>query len=237
MSDIVCSCSACNARFKVGGQFAGKKARCPKCATVVDIPVEGVLLSEETEVASSPQVSVRAPVTAAATAKGGSSGSFPALRTAAPIAVAESKPSKKESSPALDFPLDTGNGSGGFELKLNSAPQPTAAASAPTSATSKAKTGVQPAVSNNKKAAANAAPPPPTQKQKEERKLRFFILAAVAGALLIAVLFVGGLLLLLQPGKSSGKKATATKKATTTSKMPLSKAAAGTKAPTKSKSK
>lgn len=38
--DIICTCSSCNARFKVGEQAAGKKARCPKCSTIIAVPPE-----------------------------------------------------------------------------------------------------------------------------------------------------------------------------------------------------
>jgi hypothetical protein len=36
--DIICTCTACQAKFKVGEHAAGKKARCPKCKGVVDVP-------------------------------------------------------------------------------------------------------------------------------------------------------------------------------------------------------
>ncbi len=38
--EIVCRCSACGARFKVDAKAAGRKARCPTCATVVVVPLQ-----------------------------------------------------------------------------------------------------------------------------------------------------------------------------------------------------
>lgn len=36
--DIICTCTSCQAKFKVGANAAGKKARCPKCAAIVPVP-------------------------------------------------------------------------------------------------------------------------------------------------------------------------------------------------------
>lgn len=41
MSEVVCRCPACTAKFKVDAKYAGKKARCPKCAVVVEVPAAG----------------------------------------------------------------------------------------------------------------------------------------------------------------------------------------------------
>src|SRR4051812_35179610 len=38
--EIRCRCSACQALFKVDAKYAGKKARCPQCQAVVDVPPE-----------------------------------------------------------------------------------------------------------------------------------------------------------------------------------------------------
>ncbi|MFM9114566.1 MAG: trypsin-like peptidase domain-containing protein [Planctomycetota bacterium] len=38
--EIVCRCSSCGARFKVDAKAAGRKARCPTCATVVIVPLQ-----------------------------------------------------------------------------------------------------------------------------------------------------------------------------------------------------
>ena len=40
--EIRCRCSACQAKFKVAAKYAGKKARCPKCQQIVDVPLESV---------------------------------------------------------------------------------------------------------------------------------------------------------------------------------------------------
>jgi S1-C subfamily serine protease len=37
---IVCRCTGCQARFKVDDKHAGKRARCPKCQTIVEVPLE-----------------------------------------------------------------------------------------------------------------------------------------------------------------------------------------------------
>jgi hypothetical protein len=37
--EIRCRCQSCAAKFKVDAKFAGKKARCPKCQTVVEVPL------------------------------------------------------------------------------------------------------------------------------------------------------------------------------------------------------
>src|SRR5689334_21648719 len=36
---IICSCPACQAKFQIGEHAAGKRARCPKCNVIVDVPV------------------------------------------------------------------------------------------------------------------------------------------------------------------------------------------------------
>jgi S1-C subfamily serine protease len=51
--EIRCRCSACQAKFKVDGKYAGKKARCPKCQQIVDVPLESV---EGSTVSSFPTV-------------------------------------------------------------------------------------------------------------------------------------------------------------------------------------
>ncbi len=35
---ILCRCSSCDAKFKVDEKYAGRKAKCPRCATVTEIP-------------------------------------------------------------------------------------------------------------------------------------------------------------------------------------------------------
>ena len=37
--EIRCRCTGCAARFKVDAKYAGKKARCPKCQAVVEVPL------------------------------------------------------------------------------------------------------------------------------------------------------------------------------------------------------
>jgi S1-C subfamily serine protease len=37
--EIRCRCTGCSAKFKVDGKYAGKKARCPKCQAVVEVPL------------------------------------------------------------------------------------------------------------------------------------------------------------------------------------------------------
>ena len=49
--EIRCRCSACQALFKVEAKYAGKKARCPQCQQVIDVPPTE---SEEPLVASAP---------------------------------------------------------------------------------------------------------------------------------------------------------------------------------------
>ncbi len=38
MMDVRCRCRSCDAQFKVAARYAGKKAKCPKCSTIVDVP-------------------------------------------------------------------------------------------------------------------------------------------------------------------------------------------------------
>lgn len=40
--EIRCRCSGCQAKFKVDAKYAGKKARCPKCQQIVDVPLENL---------------------------------------------------------------------------------------------------------------------------------------------------------------------------------------------------
>jgi S1-C subfamily serine protease len=51
--EIRCRCSACQTKFKVDAKYAGKKARCPKCQQIVDVPLESV---EGSTVSSFPAV-------------------------------------------------------------------------------------------------------------------------------------------------------------------------------------
>ncbi|QDU31783.1 Putative serine protease HhoA precursor [Anatilimnocola aggregata] len=41
MSEVLCRCTACSAKFKVDAKYAGRKARCPKCSQVVEVPAAG----------------------------------------------------------------------------------------------------------------------------------------------------------------------------------------------------
>lgn len=36
--EVVCRCTSCDTQFKVDEKYAGRKAKCPKCATVVQVP-------------------------------------------------------------------------------------------------------------------------------------------------------------------------------------------------------
>jgi S1-C subfamily serine protease len=56
--EIRCRCSACQAKFKVDVKYAGKKARCPKCQQVVDVPLESM---EGSTVTSLPALGVTLP--------------------------------------------------------------------------------------------------------------------------------------------------------------------------------
>ncbi|WP_254512044.1 trypsin-like peptidase domain-containing protein [Anatilimnocola floriformis] len=38
MSEVLCRCSACTAKFKIDVKYAGRKARCPKCSAIVEVP-------------------------------------------------------------------------------------------------------------------------------------------------------------------------------------------------------
>ncbi|MDX1944691.1 MAG: trypsin-like peptidase domain-containing protein [Pirellulaceae bacterium] len=53
--EIRCRCSGCQAKFKVDAKYAGKKARCPKCQTVVEVPRENL---EESTVVNMPAPTV-----------------------------------------------------------------------------------------------------------------------------------------------------------------------------------
>jgi S1-C subfamily serine protease/DNA-directed RNA polymerase subunit RPC12/RpoP len=38
MPEVLCRCSGCSAKFKVDSKYAGRKARCPKCSQIVEVP-------------------------------------------------------------------------------------------------------------------------------------------------------------------------------------------------------
>ncbi len=40
--EIRCRCTACQTKFKIDGKYAGKKARCPKCQQIVEVPKENL---------------------------------------------------------------------------------------------------------------------------------------------------------------------------------------------------
>ncbi len=104
MSEVVCRCPACTAKFKVDAKYAGKKARCPKCSVVVEVPAAGSEpVSSGTTVV--PSITTQAPPKAVqpnvpppptvqphvAAASAGSS-SFPPLRTTAVKSLPVSRP-------------------------------------------------------------------------------------------------------------------------------------------------
>jgi S1-C subfamily serine protease len=59
--DIRCRCSGCQAKFKVDAKYAGKKARCPKCQQIVDVPLESL---EGSTVTSLPALGAALPAAA-----------------------------------------------------------------------------------------------------------------------------------------------------------------------------
>lgn len=59
--DIICTCSACQAKFKVGEHAAGKKARCPKCAAVTAVPSGEAASSAPVPPAAAPARAVTVP--------------------------------------------------------------------------------------------------------------------------------------------------------------------------------
>jgi S1-C subfamily serine protease len=64
MSEVLCRCPACTAKFKVDAKYAGKKARCPKCSVVVEVPAAGSQpISSSTTVV--PSITTQAPPKAA----------------------------------------------------------------------------------------------------------------------------------------------------------------------------
>jgi S1-C subfamily serine protease len=60
MAEVLCRCPGCAAKFKVDAKYAGKKARCPKCSVVVEVPSAGSQpISSSTTVV--PSITTQAP--------------------------------------------------------------------------------------------------------------------------------------------------------------------------------
>lgn len=55
--EIRCRCTGCSAKFKVDAKYAGKKARCPKCQAVVEVPLAGEESTVTASVSSSASAS------------------------------------------------------------------------------------------------------------------------------------------------------------------------------------
>jgi len=111
--EIRCRCSACQAKFKVDAKYAGKKARCPKCQQIVDVPLESL---EGSTVTSFPTLSGMAP-SLPRTGQGSGIGNIPLIppKSAAPgpaqsaifakpPAAATPLPTQAPVSPASGFP-------------------------------------------------------------------------------------------------------------------------------------
>lgn len=110
--EIRCRCSACQAKFKVDAKYAGKKARCPKCQQVVEVPLHSIEESTQTSIppmgpaqpsAAGPGVSNSALVPPRATPGPAQSATFPKpARAAAPLP-AGPPPAAADPLPNLDF--------------------------------------------------------------------------------------------------------------------------------------
>lgn len=109
--EILCRCTSCSAPFKVDAKYAGRKARCPKCSTVVVVP-----LAEDTA-----GTSPAPPVTPAPPATKSNGGKTRFVES----------PASAESVTAADFP-ELQPSAGSSSVLIN--PNPTATPSAGSSA-------------------------------------------------------------------------------------------------------
>lgn len=130
MADIVVRCGACQARFRVDEKFAGKRAKCPKCQAIAEVPALAAG-DAAAPLAAAPTAAV-APAAPSSTGLPAFSVSKPAapapfvpaapasaLKTAAPLAAAETVADAvvTPEAPVSDF---------GFQLKNTPSSAPVA---------------------------------------------------------------------------------------------------------------
>lgn len=156
--EIRCRCGACQQKFKVDAKYAGKKARCPKCQQVVEVPVEN--LDASTTTTSLPALKASQPAASNSASSSAIVPPMPVAAAAAPAAlpkpapVAQAAPAPQpvpvaaEPTPAPQQPADP---FGGFQISTKPAAKSVAAAKpAPASgaapAAKKAKSGALPLV-------------------------------------------------------------------------------------------
>ncbi|WP_425617268.1 trypsin-like peptidase domain-containing protein [Anatilimnocola sp. NA78] len=206
MSEVLCRCNACSAKFKVDVKYAGKKARCPKCSVIVEVPAPGnsPVSGNTTVIPPAAQTTVAPPKVAPPPSKNdqfppgqgpnqpapahASSGSIPTIKT---TTVAKPLPSNRPVQPMPVQPVPA------REEAVNALIEEPVQAPAPIAATPPADLGFQlnvaakPKVSSSSTLAANpsghAASPTPRGKKKEGSALPLII-----GGVVCLLLLVGG---------------------------------------------
>jgi len=99
---IELGCTGCGQTLRVGDEHAGKRARCPKCGTIVQIPDTG------TAAAPLPSSSASSPLSPSAESPFGPSASSP-LTSSAPSPESPAVPASGSSNPFADRPDETSN--------------------------------------------------------------------------------------------------------------------------------
>ena len=214
MSEVVCRCPACSAKFKVDAKYAGKKARCPKCAVVVEVPAAGAesLTSTSVQAGQSPSnsttvqpsVTTQSPPKAvppkAVPVAGGLSSSHVAAGPAPPAPVARALPARpvapppeqalnalveEPTPPASAATASAAPASDSFGFQIN-----TKSKASKTSTMSSSAVG-GPALNSEPTAAPQTQPQPASHGKKDSGNAFLVIFAGIGGVLLLAALAVG----------------------------------------------
>lgn len=214
MSEVLCRCPACTAKFKVDAKYAGKKARCPKCSVIVEVPAAGsVPVSSSTTVV--PTITSQAPPKVAQPTSAAPVAARPVMPPPpAPLPVEQPPPPIPAPVNAWDAPVAAAS---------NAFPAPTPPSdAAPASgfdfqikkSSKKASSGT--AVSSSSGVASDAAAPAPRGKKSSGSNLPLLVgiaalvLVLVGGGVFGAVMFMqqsGQKNVAKAPGKGGGKAA------------------------------
>jgi S1-C subfamily serine protease len=201
MSEVLCRCPACSVRFKVDAKYAGKKARCPKCSTIVEVPAPGADSLTGTSIPATPSapVSVPPPPVGAQTVNrpfppkptpvpgqlhSAGAKAAPGSRALPPRPIPPPPPPDLALNAVAEAPPPPPSNDFGFQINTGSQSSPAGAG------------GFAPLNSQPSSSPRANAPGAKPGKKKDGSKSPLFILAAVGGVLLLAALAAGGFMIM-----------------------------------------
>lgn len=213
MSEVLCRCPGCAAKFKVDAKYAGKKARCPKCSVVVEVPSAGSQpISSSTTVV--PSITTQAPPKPASLSSSSVGVPVPTpVAKARPVApppapmpmpvqreaamdamVEDSPPTNAWDTPASSASPQASSSPSGFDFQLNTSSR----------STSKAKLSSTSVGDPSGPTPATAAAQP--RGKKDQSNALPLIIGAVVVGLMLAVGGAFAAYSLMSPGKPIAKK-------------------------------